>query len=53
MHDTNWGTPLTREEQFNLDWANHARWAIGPVGTREQYRKEWEQLHDGCADCAR
>lgn len=46
-HDTRDGRNLTREEQFELDFQNQARWALMPR-TRERYREFWERLHKAC-----
>lgn len=51
VHQTSWGYALTREQQFEWDWANYARWAIGPLQTRAEYRYEWEHTHANCPDC--
>lgn len=52
MHDTDWGTPLTADQQFELEFANYVRWAPGPLKSRESARATFNQLHDTCPDCA-
>ena len=38
--------PFTPDPSRDYDWAGYARWAIGPLMTRQQWEADRDLLHD-------
>ena len=39
------GVPFTKSEAREYEWQNYARWAVGPLMSREQFLVKWDASH--------